>query len=376
MPFPDGSGLITVSDALFGMVYYLSELWAWSLSPGEQLQLPPRLGGTIQFVRKESKPQSIYRARSAALLRYHHIQHRTWGLSAKLRISLDERYEQWAVALAIQAMQFILAHEIAHFTLGHDPEAQADQHISQQNETAADLLGLEFTERAWVKTTRPAGLESIPGNGDGRQLICLAALIAVMSLNVIENALFIRVSHKHPRPETRIGYLNQYFPRRFSARAVHMTESLRRAAERSCDFSSPIPANWWSLAYSSERVSKATHNTTSLDLIPVLDGFNSGGIDAWNSFYVSHPQADPNIVRSLNSFQEGRIREGLADVDVSADFIGEICDPYLPLTFATLRDFLYFSPGFQGYENLDERLRTAIITTRFLEQGLLSTKGA
>ncbi|WP_406509928.1 hypothetical protein [Streptomyces sp. NBC_00212] len=144
------------------------------------------------------------------LLRYHATNQRVSGVATQLGVRLSPRGQRGAWRLNGLAYRFVIAHEIAHHVLGHssDPSSFAPgEHVpvcseNERRERDADLLAFRATRRAGeMQEGGPLmELEAVDSATKG-------ALIAMLGLNLTEQALFVRRGCTHPPAATRAAWL-------------------------------------------------------------------------------------------------------------------------------------------------------------------------
>ncbi|MFJ7181598.1 hypothetical protein ACIQXA_35680 [Streptomyces massasporeus] len=184
--FTDGSGLVAVSDATFS----LCQLYAQAMGLAGQLG---------------SEPQVL-----AGLLRYYNTQQRVFGIAGKLEIRLEPTATQAAGLFHYLAAQFVVAHELAHYVLGHASSVSAfapDEYLpvcaeNHQLEAEADLHALRVVRRACEHLS-----DDLPPGGEEAALGAVGAAIGMLAVHVTEQALFVRRGTSHPPARKRAAAL-------------------------------------------------------------------------------------------------------------------------------------------------------------------------
>jgi hypothetical protein len=370
-PFEDGSGVVAISDGLSSLIHYLIRLWAWSLSPGQRSHIS--LWAMFRQSRRiDSGAQDDLVAIGATLLRYHFIHHRTWGQAAKLEIFLEEKSEELIALINVRALHFILAHEVAHFMLGHQPRSLVaagalgpEVDASQANEKAADALAFEIMEvlareGGWPTPQVDRALDS---------LTMIAIIIAMLALEAVEDALFLRTSHAHPRPGERVRYLSQGVTEAGASIAALGLGGLMETVRLASDLSARIPNEWWGLTYSNKRVSKATHKPEYLSAIANFDKFHSGTIADYKR-HASRLIEDGLTELGLASanLDQGLFLESLESLGLSSEQALAQWNPDRPITFVSLRETIQSCRAFQEFGNSTSRLIASVVATRLFER--------
>ncbi|MFJ6900610.1 hypothetical protein [Streptomyces hokutonensis] len=202
-PFDDGSGLVIVSDEVIGMCSLYCQYEAFYID---------RWGDRRR--RRASVQTRMYKNADVltALLRYHTTNQRVTGLTTQLNVQLSPRGQQVAWRLNGLAYRFVIAHEMAHHVLGHSsaPSSFAPgEHVpvcsdSERREREADLLAFRATRRAseMQEDGRLMEMEAMASATKG-------ALIAMLGLELTEQALFVRRGCTHPPASIRAAWLQE-----------------------------------------------------------------------------------------------------------------------------------------------------------------------
>lgn len=177
--FPDGSGLVIVSDALSTLVWRLSVFnGAWRGNGGLRSRLNRRRKVRDAHRNPKLVADDHFVKAATAALRYS-IQHiRTWVTSAAIGL----HKENAGLRDGVFAAAFIHAHEIGHFMLGHGDKQNLTSSVI--NEFEAD----EFATRALM--AQYGKLDPIA--------VGAGALIALCALQIWESAALIRDVREHP----------------------------------------------------------------------------------------------------------------------------------------------------------------------------------
>lgn len=178
--FADGSGLVTISDAMSSLVWRLATFnsaWRGGRS------LLGRMGRRRKVREALSDPDRAMEApglqAATAALRYSAQHVRVWGTSAVIGL----RKEQAGLRDGVLAATFVHAHEIGHFVLGHDLPS-AKEKSPAEREFEAD----EFAMKALLGTFGSFDLVTVGS----------AAIIALCAIQVWETAALLRDVRVHP----------------------------------------------------------------------------------------------------------------------------------------------------------------------------------
>ncbi|WP_346055356.1 MULTISPECIES: hypothetical protein [Amycolatopsis] len=200
-PFPDGSGLVTIADSVFGLISPLARHAAAALDRLNSRPAPARIARSYWAAARGSlaeDPDLLF-----ALLRYYTVNQRVFGLAANLVRPLTTRAENIALLISHFAFQFVIGHEIAHHVLAHGSAPGGAQpsggHLpvcseDQRRELEADLLA----HRAVLAEARAGGSVAHPS-----VLALLGAFVAMVAIHLSERGLFLRYGFTHPTAASR-----------------------------------------------------------------------------------------------------------------------------------------------------------------------------
>lgn len=370
-PCSDGSGLVVVSDALLSMCNYLARMVAWSLDPEQRRRFGVYGDLLPMILGKRPDPEQVQR--QAALLRYHHVQHRVFGLAAKLGVRLTGKSDDIALVVTQAAWSFVLAHETAHFVLGHQMSTRSFGTSdgvpvvdpSQREERDADLLALKILD---IVSRDKA--EVVPGlsRQGGAMVAVLGVLLSMYALHSVEKALFIRTSHTHPSAEARIGYLTESFPESSVTPAVKMMERVAPSVSAAADMSKTLPDAWWNSAFGHGRVEKNPPTLEYLRMIVTIDRIQTQSAESCPRFLAGCAEdGQPDLTPALPLIAQGDLGTGLSAWGVGDDEIRAMCDVRVPLSFQTVLDAVYRCDALRTASTPTLRRMLAVGAARFLE---------
>ncbi|MFD3874422.1 hypothetical protein [Streptomyces sp. NPDC058623] len=308
--FTDGSGLVTVSDATFGLCGLYAEVLALTGQRGIE-------------------PQVL-----SGLLRFYNTQQRVFGLRGKLGIRLEPVALGNAHLLLYLASQFVLAHELAHYLLGHPSSVSAfapEEYLpvcseSHQLEAEADLHALRVVRRAFE------GGEAAFG--------AVGAVIGMLAVHVTEQALFVRRGASHPPARQRAAALIQEMTpeeRAFAKEAFDLTLAATEAACETGAGSVPFTAGMFGSA--------PIHTPLSPSHLQTAEVFDALQCLSRESYLTTLDQAsrefgEPWLADGARLAAEGDSAGALRTWGVPKGKIGALCDPKEPLTFNALHSKL------------------------------------
>jgi hypothetical protein len=170
---------------------------------------------------------------TTASLRFYLVQQRVFGLAAKRSPRLARQSENTAAVLWHLSVVFVLAHEAAHFALGHIQGAGVASG-GQASELDADALALEILDAVISKEILPRS----------RPLTIGGAVIALVATDIAERALFVRPTDTHPPAAIRLDALALLRPSEMKGIEATMS-ALIGSARQAGDICRPVPMDWW-----------------------------------------------------------------------------------------------------------------------------------
>ncbi|MFJ3883507.1 hypothetical protein ACIPW5_39415 [Streptomyces sp. NPDC090077] len=313
--FIDDSGLVTVSDATFS----LCGLYAQALGLAGQ---------------RGPEPQVL-----AGLLRYYNTQQRVFGIAGKLEIRLEPAATQQAALLQYLAAQFVLAHELAHYVLGHPSSVSAfapDEYLpvcseSHQLEAEADLHALRVVRRACERL-----FDGLPPGGGEAALGAVGSAIGMLAVHVTERALFVRRGASHPPARQRAAALLR-----------EMTLQERKLAEDAFDLALAVTEaasgfGAGAVSFTPGMFGSAPVYTpldpSYLKTIEVCDALQCRSQEWYLSLFgqAGSQLGEPWLSDGARLAAEGDPAGALRTWGVPKGDIGALCDPEQPLTFYAL----------------------------------------
>ncbi|MFS8199268.1 hypothetical protein ACLVWQ_11335 [Streptomyces sp. CWNU-52B] len=245
-PFADGSGLVEVSDSILTLAGQYSQFSGIGLA---RIGSRGRLRGFFEALRAAREgAMGGDPAVLTALLRYYNVNQRVYGKSAKLGHRVGPGVVEVGDLVMLQAVRFVVGHEIAHHVLEHRTPVSAfspGEHIpacsgDQRLELDADLLAYRAVGRALEREFEGTETEQaiqFPS--------LLGPLVAMLAVHVTERALFVRSGTTHPPARTRAQSLLDRIDERERKVAMLFLSTLLTATERSAVFDGSEPVFDW-----------------------------------------------------------------------------------------------------------------------------------
>ena len=347
--FTDDSGLVVVSDATFTLCGLYAQVLVLAGERGPE-------------------PQVL-----AGLLRYYNTQQRIFGIPAKLEVRLEPVATQQANLFVYLAAQFVLAHELAHYVLGHTSSVSAfapEEYIpvcseSHRLEAEADLHALRAVRRVCERM-----FDGAPAGDGAAALGAVGAAIGMLAVHVTERALFVRRGASHPPARQRA-----------SALLREMNPDERRLAQETFDLALPVTE-----AASGTGAGTVPFTPAMFGSAPIhtpLDPSYLKTAEVFDAFQCRSPEWYLSLLvqdgRELGEFGLADGAELAAEGDPAAALriwgvpkrsIGALCDPEQPLTFNSL--YTKLQAAFTARAIPKERLPLYAIAAARLVGGPLS----
>jgi hypothetical protein len=332
--YDDASGLAVLSDELCSLITYVAQIASCWLRPSEL----PSLWRPNHKARRANRSASVARdpwvEASAGLLRYYIIHQRFFGLPGKLGILADETTANLSHTLTLSALQFVVAHEAAHFVLGHDESVNGSPKQIEQ-EFEADRLALEVSkhtlpEREWF----------------GLPLPILGARLALMAVEATETALFIRTPITHPTSGARWARLSEISTKRDVKLAAALTRGAAAAVGRAQQVSHTLRDEEWSAMLANPVISKRAHEAEYYRMIADLDRIAGAErarlVDALLSV---RSKTGTDVLEPMLLIETEGVDATLRAYRMDERVVSQAIDPTAGLSFFTFLSALRDSPG-------------------------------
>ncbi|MEV6360547.1 hypothetical protein [Nocardia asteroides] len=346
--FPDGSHLISISDAANTLCVCLCQyLHAWRAKHADEPWYTKITGvRSNRRMRQIDEEKELLKAGSAAL-RYYLIHQRTLGMSALMspvkggsNLFLDSP----ELDLSTHAESFILAHELGHILLGHTKYEKAKLSTSVQHD-------MEFeADKFAVDCAIAAGLS------DAQTV--RAAIVAISVIALTSEPLFVRMPELHPFSGDRFDrVIFDRYPRVEKvpgtiARELQVAGIITMGRE-AARIGIPLPESYWRSMEESGDVDTSLRSKGYLTYIRGIDmsidfdyrhvtklviSFRDG-IDSVGGMAEKLAVRDESaILHALRQIGEGRGLEALETL--RARKIERLVDPDTPLSWHSLIESL------------------------------------
>ncbi|GHA54264.1 hypothetical protein GCM10010372_63040 [Streptomyces tauricus] len=313
--FTDNSGLVAVSDATLS----LCGVYAQALG----------LAG-----RRGPEPQVL-----TGVLRYYYVQQRVFGLAGKLEIRLEPEAAETTALFQYLAAQFVLAHELAHYVLGHTSAVSAfapDEYVpvcseSHQLETEADLHALRAVRRTCERL-----FDELPPEGGEAALGAVGAAIGMLAVHATERGLFVRRGVSHPPARQRAAaLLREMRPdeRKLAQETLDLALTATEAASTIGAGAVPFTPGMFGSAPIHTPLGPAYLKTTE-----VCDAIQCRPREWYVELFdqVGRELNEPWLADGAHLAAEGEPAFALRTWGLPKGSIGALCDPEQPLTFNAL----------------------------------------
>jgi Peptidase U49 len=332
--YDDASGLAILSDALCSLIDYVAQIASCWLHPADLSSLWRLNRNARRTNRQASVMRDPWVQASAGLLRYYMIHQRFFGLPGKLGILADETTQKVGHTLTLAALQFVVAHEAAHFVLGHDENVHESKRQFEQ-EFEADLLALEVSrhtlpEQEWF----------------GLPLPILGARLALMAVEATEIALFIRTPTTHPTSYDRWTRLSAVSTKQEVESATALTRGAAAAIGRAQQVAHTLRDEEWSAMLTNTTISKRAHADEYYRMIVDLDRF--AGVDRArlvDGLLNVRSKTGTDVLEPLLLIDTEGIDVALRRYGMDERVVCQALDPNASLSFFTFIRALRDSPG-------------------------------
>lgn len=364
----DGSGLVVLSDAVTGLLIHLSSL-ASRVSRGlngGRFNLARLILLTLRNEqRRTSKDQQV----CTAGLRYYVIQQKAFGLRGNLMPSLSEDEEEFATTLFQSAVFFVLAHETAHFALGH-PTMGITTIVGEKVPVISDSLDLELEADEAALQATAAGLAKLTVSGEPPDptvaLVAagLGASIAFLAIDLVEKALLVRRPRTHPTADVRWKALTRRFGEPLAV-AETVTAFIRAAVSENTPVRSDLGQAHWRRAFRTRWLSKFARGEDSLEYTPILDVALHG--DAGNLENASDiDPAMPEVLRIYENIDSAGLSATFEELGVRRSDQLDLMDPSIGLSFRSVLETLEDCPVIRALAEPEYRMLVGITFARRL----------
>jgi hypothetical protein len=357
--FDDYSSLVIASDALFSFCNHLTglnELW---------VRYCHAMKDGFVDLDIDDFQQTSASAASLICVRYWVIQQRLFGLSGLLTLELSRDETDHAMFFARAAHTFIMAHEAAHYVLGHENKP----HISLTNQAlpvADDSQVCENEADELAIAVASIALEQV--YGEAAPTMALAgAVIALAAVGVTERALFVRRARSHPPVSLRLDNVLRSVEDDLRRQTLSYTFGATIAAEYGEDFLHPLRSELWERG-STEPAIRSDHPTLEYRrLVAQLDQLHGTSVSAIADLMNEIPGAFGVDLRdSPTLIADGQLEELLTAWGVDDLEADVILDDNAPLLFFTLHSALADSARLAPIESEELRRYVATLTALFI----------
>jgi hypothetical protein len=315
--FDDGSFLIRVSHALLDAITSVSDMMMMFEHGVDSAQ-----GAFTRRGRERQMQQAAMEL--AAAMRAWIIMQRVTGTAQGLVFNLAMADTVAAGEIALEALQFVLAHEIAHISLKHTLVAAESTisagHISQSQsqELQADNLAVRM-----VTGRRPArAADADPMWG---------VFLALLATELTESATYIRRNSTHPLAWARWAVVEQMLGGGQS-RAKSYQLAILASASAALKLDEVFPAAGWAAMQRAQTVT-----AKSIDFA-VLDQLLTAPID--QLVERAHATSSARGREILGLLREGSIADALPALGAKERLVQAIADDRWAVKFFTIKDII------------------------------------
>lgn len=326
--FPDDSHAILVSRALQESLVGMANILIY-------LDVATGLASSSLRRRKRRKGSQECTGRVSGALRYLLLGQRMTGRTPRTPAMLDEESFQFAGRIAIGAVMFVIAHEIAHIVHGHTESStraykgEGGASISEAQELQADSWALSLLMRLFSIDSQE------PGGTPAAEVALWSAFTAIFATQITEKAIYVRRSRTHPEAWARWAVLERQVPES-EERAGSLRLAFMMSAAGAMSFGEEFPAELWPLLGTDPML--GIEEVFDLAKLRSWDRLNTGPVDELVSEVEPSLTADGRAL--IGALRGGELAGGLGSVGVPNPRLERILDPSLALEFSTLKGVL------------------------------------
>jgi hypothetical protein len=326
LSFPDDSHAILVSRALQESLVGMANILVY-------LDVSTGLANTYLRRRKRRRASEESVGRVSGALRYLLLGQRMTGRAPRTPAALDEESFQFAGRIAVGAVMFVIAHEIAHIVHGHTESStrayreKGGASISEAQELQADSWALNLLMRLFDIDSQEA-----PGGMQPSEVALWSAFTAIFATQITEKAIYVRRSRTHPEAWARWAVLEKQVPGS-EERADSLRLAFMMSAAGAMKFDERFPDDLWPLLWSDPML--GIDEVVDLATLESWDRLNTGPLDELVS--DTEPMLTSDGQTLVGALREGSIAGGLSRIGVPDPRLARILDPSLALEFSTLK---------------------------------------
>lgn len=325
LSFPDDSHAVLVSRALQESLVGMANILVY---------LDVATGLTSQLRRrKRQKASQECTGRVTGALRYLLLGQRMTGRAPRTPAALDGESFQFAGQIAVGAVMFVIAHEIAHIVHRHTESStraykeEGGASISEVQELQADSWALSLLIRLFSIDSQE------PGATPAIEVALWSAFTAIFATQITEKAIYVRRSRTHPEAWARWAVLERHGPGS-DERADSLRLAFMMSAAGAMSFGEEFPDELWPLLRTDPML--GIDEAVDLATLRSWDRLNTAPVDELVG------EAEPSLTADgralVGALREGDLAGGLTSIGVPDPRLRRILDPSLALEFSTLKE--------------------------------------
>lgn len=327
--FPDDSHAVLVSRALQESFIALANVIVY-------LDITTRPAGLL-FRKRRMKSNTEAAARLTAALRYVMLGHRMLGRAPRLSVALDDDSFVASGEMAIGAVMFVIAHEVAHIFRGDSESSTSPLREgtkvseSEMQELQADGGALKVL----VSVFEGEATAAMPA----QEIALWSAFAAILATQITERAIYVRRNRTHPEAWARWAVLEKSAPDS-EPRVDSLRLGFMMGMAGAMNFQEQFPDEIWAQFM--------TDGAFGLE-----DGIDLAKVKRWDRLNTCPLEdlmgevervATPAGRELLGHLAEGNLAWGISGLSIPDRRLVRILDPELALEFATLRRVLDETP--------------------------------
>jgi hypothetical protein len=288
--------------------------------------------------RKQKKANMEAAGRVTSTLRYLILGRRMSGRTLRTPATLDRQSLYFAGQIALGAVMFVIAHELAHIVHG-DSESSSQAYDAEGKTSISEVQELRADNWALALLTRLFSVDAAYPGMPPEEIALWSAFTAIFATQITERALYVRRNRTHPEAWARWAVLQEHSPK-----SDPRTESLRLGFQAglagAMKFDESFPEELWPLLWEDKMLS--VDEEVNIEKIREWDRLNSCPIR--QLVEEVEETVTPAGEALIGSLRRGEVAAGFGDLGIPERRLERILDPSLALEFSTLRGVLLDAP--------------------------------
>jgi hypothetical protein len=324
LSFEDGSHAILVSRALQeGLIRMANALVYFDVATSL---------ARLSFRRKTKERKNLDAAtRVTALLRYLLLGHRMRGKTPRALAVLDRKSFQYAGEIAVSAVRFVVAHELAHIAHNH-VSSSVEPYGSGQKVSVSEIQELQADD--WAMRCVADLLDHDSDHRQGappKGMALWAAFLGLIATQITEQSIYIRRNRSHPEAWARWAVLEKQDESDERTSALRL--AFMAASIGATKLDEQLPPELWGILWKNQELT--VEESITPQTLQRWDFLQTCPIE--ELLVEARRQATPQGLAFLEEVNVGELPLALSRVGISDRRLARMLDPSSALEFSTLR---------------------------------------